>query len=68
MDTASATATMKACQACLYWDSSAGTGKGFCRRNAPQSIVFKVDDEVKFETRFPETAANDWCGEFTPAK
>jgi hypothetical protein len=64
MTTSEATQT-KACQSCVYWDAQAGTEKGLCRRNAPQSIVFEVDDETQFVTRFPETAAEEWCGEYT---
>jgi len=40
---------------------------GECRRHAPQTIAFEVDDEVKFESMFPVTAAEDWCGDFTKA-
>ena len=39
---------------------------GECRRHAPQTVAFEVDDEVKFESKFPVTAAEDWCGDFTP--
>lgn len=64
MDTAQATTT-KACESCVYWDAKSDGKMGLCRRNAPQSIVFQVDDETKFETRFPETANSEWCGEYT---
>ncbi len=53
----------KACQACIHWNSKVDS-KGECRRHAPQTIAFEVDDEVKVESRFPTTAAEDWCGDF----
>ncbi len=56
----------KACESCVFWDPKDDGKMGFCRRNAPQSIVFQVDGETRFETRFPETAAKEWCGEYTP--
>lgn len=55
----------KTCSACAYWNDKTGS-MGECRVRSPQSIVFKVDDETKFESRFPETKASDWCGEFQP--
>jgi len=53
----------EACAKCAYWKATADN-EGVCRRQPPQAITFEVDDEVKFETRFPVTAADDWCGEF----
>lgn len=53
----------RACEACAYWNSME-EGAGECRRHAPQTITFEVDDEVKFESMFPVTAADDWCGDF----
>lgn len=52
------------CSQCNHWKATSAA-EGQCRRNPPQAVSFKVDDEVKFETRFPVTAADDWCGEFT---
>ena len=52
-----------ACEKCAYWNKMSA-GEGECRRNAPQSVVFAVDEDTKFETRFPVTASDDWCGEF----
>ena len=52
------------CSKCAYW-KSVSSEKGECRRNAPQSVVFAVDEDTRFETHFPETAAADWCGEFS---
>jgi hypothetical protein len=57
------TTSHKACAACSHWKASAGT-EGECRRHAPQLITFEVDDEVKVESRFPTTTAQDWCGDF----
>mgnify|MGYP001118786325 CR=1 FL=1 len=51
------------CAKCTYWNATT-TEAGECRRQPPQAISFKVDDETKFETRFPATAGSDWCGEF----
>jgi hypothetical protein len=51
------------CAHCAYWKPQA-SDNGECRRQPPQAITFKVDSETKFETRFPETMAGDWCGEF----
>lgn len=56
----------RACGACAYWNSL-GDETGECRRHAPQTIAFEVDEEVKFESMFPMTASDDWCGDFSPA-
>ena len=63
METAT-TATTKACANCEHYKSTAAD-KGQCRRRAPQTVVFNVDDDVKFESRFPGVASTDWCGEFS---
>jgi hypothetical protein len=47
---------------CIRENSEATQGE--CRRHAPQAIVFNVDGSLKFESRFPQTAAEDWCGGF----
>lgn len=52
-----------ACEKCVYWKATAES-TGECRRNAPQSVVFAVDEATRFETRFPVTSSDDWCGEF----
>ena len=52
------------CSECKHWNASANAEKGECRRHAPQSLVFTVDSETKFESRFPVTASSDWCGDF----
>jgi hypothetical protein len=51
------------CSACKHWNSKA-SNEGECRRHSPQALVFVVDAETKFESRFPVTQASDWCGEF----
>lgn len=53
----------KSCASCAHWKSGI-TGEGECRRHAPQLISFEVDDNVKIESRFPSTDAEDWCGDF----
>jgi hypothetical protein len=61
MQAATATAI---CQVCAFWKNSEPT-QGECHRHAPQAIVFNVDGSLKFESRFPQTAAEDWCGDFS---
>lgn len=53
----------KTCAGCAHWNEK-GDGNGECRRHAPQTIAFEVDDDVRVESRFPTTAADDWCGDF----
>ena len=31
-----------------------------------ESLFREVDEEVRFESKFPVTATNDWCGDYTP--
>jgi hypothetical protein len=52
------------CSACKHWSNQSSADKGECRRYAPQTLVFTIDNETKFESRFPVTKASDWCGEF----
>jgi hypothetical protein len=52
------------CSKCAYWNSQEAS-EGECRRQPPQAIIFKVNDTVTYETRFPTTKAEDWCGEFS---
>jgi hypothetical protein len=56
----------RACESCSYW-KNLEDNHGECRRHAPQTIAFEVDDEVKFESMFPVTSADDWCGDFAKA-
>ncbi len=55
-----------ACGKCVYWNSQ-DSAKGECRRHAPQTVVFKVDEKVQYESTFPTTKAEDWCGDFEPS-
>lgn len=59
-DTATST---KTCTSCKYWNAT-DSSKGECRRHAPQTVVFKVDEDVQFESSFPVTKSDDWCGDF----
>jgi hypothetical protein len=52
------------CGSCTYWQPKAEAPDGECRRHAPQTIAFTVDESVKFESRFPTTKAVDWCGDY----
>jgi len=55
--------TTRACSECTFWNELDGS-KGECRRHAPQMIAFEVDEEVQFESKFPITLQEDWCGDF----
>jgi acid phosphatase class B len=59
------TTVTRACGKCIHWNKLK-SGDGECRRHAPQTVAFEIDDEVKFESKFPVTASEDWCGDFTP--
>ncbi len=62
MSTATDTRT-QTCTSCRHW-KNLSSGEGECRRRPPQAITFTINDEVRFETRFPMTRAQDWCGEY----
>ena len=53
------------CAACANWNQKSDA-EGECRAHAPQTVVFQVDDDTRFETRFPVTKAEDWCGDYRP--
>jgi hypothetical protein len=57
---------VEACGSCRYWKPGESDA-GQCRRHAPQSIVFDVDETLQFQSRFPETATDDWCGDYQRA-
>ena len=58
---------LHACDRCAHWnDLEDSTGE--CRRHAPQTISFEVDDELRFESMFPMTASDDWCGDYAVAE
>ncbi|MCF3649299.1 hypothetical protein [Synoicihabitans lomoniglobus] len=63
MQTETTTET-KACATCTHFKAAAD-GNGECHRRAPQIVTFQVDENVKFESRFPAVAATDWCGEYS---
>jgi len=67
MNTLAQKSTSAQCQSCTYWQAKADTSTGECRRHAPQTVAFNVDDGVKFESRFPLTKAADWCGDYAKA-
>ncbi len=54
---------IETCSACRFWKTT-DQMNGECRRRAPQAVVFNVTNETRFQTQFPETAKEDWCGEF----
>ncbi len=64
--TTSTKADIKTCSACRYWNEQSDN-EGECRVRPPQAISFRVDEETHFETVFPVTKAEDWCGEFAEA-
>lgn len=64
MSTTTTSATTAKCESCTYWQAKASAGE--CRRHAPQTVAFTVDDNVKFESKFPVTQAADWCGDYSP--
>lgn len=59
---ATQTETAPACAKCRYWQPADMDGE--CRRHAPQAVVLNMDEETKFESHFPITAGEDWCGDF----
>ncbi|WP_035613296.1 high-potential iron-sulfur protein [Haloferula sp. BvORR071] len=62
MSTTTKTAA-KACKNCAFWNPQE-EGHGECRRHAPHTVAFDVDEEVHFESVFPMTTGEDWCGDF----
>jgi len=57
------TTITKACRDCTFWNP-AEDEHGECRRHAPLTVSFHVDAELHFESMFPATDAEDWCGDF----
>lgn len=55
--------TQSTCNACAFWKDT-GADSGECRVNPPQAIAVNIDAQTRIETKFPVTAADDWCGEF----
>ena len=58
--------TLKGCASCRYWDSVTQR-RGLCRRNAPRAHLGAVGNEVSVQALWPETVANDWCGQHVVA-
>lgn len=61
--TTETTTRSETCNQCKFWKATEAN-QGQCRRQPPQAISFRIGDDLKFETRFPVTASDDWCGEF----
>lgn len=56
------------CSDCAYWDTT-DQANGKCRR-VPPALVYMADAGMS-ATLFPQTTADDWCGEWAtsePAK
>lgn len=51
------------CDGCIFWKSLGEYG--LCRKKAP---IAYADYEHSNCTAWPETACNDFCGEFEPKK
>lgn len=64
--TIQAQAKTAVCATCRYWSTDAQASEGECRRHAPQMLVFNIDDDLKYKSHFPATAATDWCGDYQP--
>lgn len=61
------------CNECKYWSSFKGKKEeGQCRKYTPDVIPNVSGFPLFFgtcnETVWPETAFDDWCGEFEPLK
>ncbi len=59
----STSSSIKACSSCAHFNPTSGE-QGECRRHSPQTVAFQVDEQTRFESRFPTIKASDWCGEF----
>jgi len=57
----------RSCDACRYWWQEkvrrTAAGWGQCRR-MPPSLPSDREDKLKLVGIWPETEANDWCGEW----
>ena len=61
-----ATPRTDTCATCYHWHMT-GDQEGECHRRAPQAVVFKVADQLKFDSRFPLSKKHDWCGDYEPS-
>lgn len=56
----------ESCEVCRFWYPLADD-MGLCRRRSPtmiRAMAFGVSINSPEEGIFPETASDDWCGEF----
>ena len=59
------TERVEACERCRFWVSTGASGyEGRCRRRAPMPNF--SGDEGNMSTVWPDSYAEDWCGEFEP--
>ncbi len=56
--------TKPRCDKCRFWCQYGGGDLGQCRIDPP--VLIDVDGE--FETMFPATEDNEWCGKFQPGE
>jgi hypothetical protein len=64
----------ESCSTCRFWvqqvEEEPPDSPHECRRNAPGAIICRegtsFDDD--FDAYWPQTHADDWCGEWQPAK
>lgn len=53
------------CESCRFWKVGDYPHDGQCRAHAPRVFVLRNPGETAdFETAFPVTSRNAWCGEF----
>jgi hypothetical protein len=53
----------KSCEKCQAWE------EGLCKRHPPILVSVAVDGGGwKLVSRWPETGAEDWCGDWLPHK
>jgi hypothetical protein len=63
------------CKSCMYWVPLNSEVSGMCRRYAPQAAPLLVPkestmavSELRLQTVWPSTGANDGCGDFVARK
>ena len=58
------------CKDCKWWKESEDSGGfSYCRRYAPKPFVCSseadaIEGEANRYAKWPDTGADDWCGEF----
>ena len=55
---------MLSCKNCYFWEE--GLNCGDCHRYPPVINFDVQDEEIGYETLYPITTQDDWCGEFRP--